>query len=184
MKRLRILYVLTLVCLLSDAFSYVLNVPKVSYGVKYAVHLLSYSVTNIALIAFMYYCDAYIREKAPLHKLVFLIPILILFVNTCIESAWFIMGKICAYENDVFVEIGTAPTFIFVTDTILLFYAPIIAFIKREKLGMKAFFLLCSYVIPILISVAILVIFELDIIVVASAVSIGIVVTFLQKDRT
>lgn len=188
MKRLKMLSRLTIIWLLSDAFAYVFNEyeikNKVVYVCIFACNLLAYVMSNVVLMGFLLYCEAYINEKIPLNKWVFGSPIIAIVINIVIDVVYFLNGHMIAFRDNHFVIVGTAPMFVLVSYMLVMFYPPGVAFVKRKYVGKKSIIFLASYGIPVIFSVLILMKTGLDLTVIAGSVSVIFTVSFMQRELT
>lgn len=186
MKRLRILTGSLVVLLVDDALTYIFYAPKTDnvavHLIIYGMYLLAYVLTGIVLMLFAYYCEAYLNAKTKLKKWVFRVPILLLLVNLIIDVIYFSLGKLVVFENGRFIVIGIPPVFVLVGYVLLMCYSPVVAFIKRKDVGIKPCMILSSYGIPVIIAIVILVTTKKDLSLLAAAISMTFVVSFLQRD--
>ena len=186
MKRYKILSMVTLVCLFTDAISYIYDTPntdnRILIGILYFVNLLTYVMSSVNLCAFTYYCSAYIREKTKLRKLTFRIPMAIMAIDVIVVVAVFFQGQLIVFSDGSFVIPGTVPDVVMASYLILLFYAPSVAIAKRKDVGKKVVVSLLAYVIPVIASIILIYTIDYDLSVVASAISVEIIGVLLQND--
>jgi len=182
MKFLRLVFILTLFGLLSDACSYLFD-GIAPYGVVFAANLISYTSSNIVLFGYMVYCAVYISEKVKLNKFVFVIPCLIIISNIIVELVWFCTGRLVEIDaNNNSIVIGDVPMYVTISAVVLIIFPTIIAIMKRKELGTRIVVLFASYAVPIIAGVCIYSFTDYDLTLLSGAVAICFVVTLLQRE--
>lgn len=185
-RRIRLLSGLSFVWLVGDMLTYYYNNPATNYFLSEAtidiIYLLVYVMSNVVLIGFLYYCEAYLNEKTTLSKWTFVVPILVMVINIGIDIAYYVTDRLVINENGYYKVIGTPPMFVLVSYVVCLFYVPLIAFIKRKEIGNKSVYIFASYCIPITVSIIILALSGFDYSVATGSITVVIVARILQND--
>ena len=187
-RRLMLLYALVTVSLLADAFSYILEDPAIHHGVNHwgihLVNMLAFVMSDITLIGFIYYCAACIRKKTDLDRWVFIAPAAALALSVPAVIVWYLLGRLVVFEGGVYRTVGTVPVPVLACYMAVLFYIPVVAFIKRKDLGMRTVLLMSSYGVPVVITVVILLLTDYDFSTLAAAFSVTLITVIMQSDVT
>lgn len=181
MKRSIILSAITIIWLITDGLSYVLNRPFVPYAFQFILNLFVYTLSSVALIAFLSYCDAYINEKVRLNPWIFRIPKLLGLFNIISVIIYFLCGKIGEFQNNCFVPAKSLPLSVTVCYIILILYAPVVAFLNRRSIGRIPLLLFSFCTLPIIITFLGMRFTPYDFTVIASAVPVFFITCLLQK---
>lgn len=186
LRRIKILSILSCIWLFSDAFTYIFNRPETnywaSYGLVHFVQALTYVLTNIVAMGFIYYAEAYICDKTNISKLFFRVPMLVMIVNAIIDIVWYCRGKLVVNDGGTFTIIGTPPAFVLISYVLALVSIPVIAVFKKKDLGIRAVSLFASCCLPIGFAILVLLLENIDFSVVVGAITVVIVARILQND--
>ncbi|MBO2516923.1 MAG: hypothetical protein CW338_06570 [Clostridiales bacterium] len=183
--RLRVLCMVTFLSLVSDSMAYIFDHPETNHYLEhwslYFVNLLPFIMSNFILICYSLYCESYLEKKTKLRKWVFRVPVLILSADIVFDIIWFALGNLVTYENGYYIA-GELPLPLMLSYYALLFYVPVVAFIRRKDVGIRTVMLFVSYIIPVVAAILILEILEMDYTLVAGAVSATYIALILQRD--
>lgn len=185
-RRIMILSVLSSIWLFLDAFTYIFNKPETNYWASpvflHIMQALTFVMTNAVAIGFIYYAEAYITEKTRISKWVFRVPMIVLSLDAIIDLIWYVNGRLVVNEGGYFSIIGNPPAFVLVSYALCFVYLPVVAFIKRENLGIRAVTLFASCCAPIIFTIVFLVTYNIDFSVVVGAMTDIVVARILQND--
>lgn len=186
MKRIRLVAAESFAWLLMDAASYYFNTPETNYWMNVnVVHFINVSVyilSNVVLISFLLYCEAYFQERIKLSGWVFRIPILVLTCDAAIDVIYYIQGKMVVCEERYFKIIGTAPIFVMVSYMLCLMYAPILAIIKRKEIEKRTVWLFSLYAVPTCLAIFIIEMNGYDLSVLLGSFTVVVIARILQNE--
>lgn len=186
MRRIRMCTIIVLIWILSDALSTIFNGPQYNYTLIYIAGYLSYLLTGIALMAFLSYCDTFIKEKTTLNPWIFRTPEILMIANLAVVSVYYFSGKLMSFDNGLFVVTGQLPMGVLFYYLICVVYAPTVTLIlmHKKRISRKSAILVSAFCVPLILAVIILQIAGIDYSVVLGAVSIIFTASMMQKNLT